>query len=152
VTYITASTNDAPGKMPTYTSSRRVSGEWSHNPEQDGVSLPPPEVLLRIPFLPHQPQPNPSGALSVGCGCAMLAPSLCMVAWQSKFHPHQLEKYDRFVNPIVFLQIYTTATLATGRNKTVIENYFLVASTGSAQSWLMNLPRESIHSCGEHCR
>jgi hypothetical protein len=50
------------------------------------------------------------------------------------------EKYDGSVNPAEFLQIYTTSILAVGGNEVIMANYFLVALTGTAQSWLINLP------------
>jgi hypothetical protein len=51
------------------------------------------------------------------------------------------EKYDGSVNPTEFLQIYSTTILAVGGNEAVMTNYFLVALTGTARSWLMNLPK-----------
>jgi hypothetical protein len=73
----------------------------------------------------------------------VLAPHLCMVVWSCKFQPHLLEKYDGSVNPIEFLQIYTTSILAIGGNDVVLVNYFPMALISLAQSWLMNLLQES---------
>jgi hypothetical protein len=81
-----------------------------------------------------------------------LAPHLHTVVWPPKFQPHLPEKYDRTVNPTEFLQIYSTSILATGGNKAVMANYFLVALTGMARSWLMNLPEGALHSWSELCR
>jgi hypothetical protein len=69
-----------------------------------------------------------------------LAPHLCMVVWPRKFRPHLLEKYDGSVNPAEFLQIYATSILTAGANEAVMANYFPVALTSTARSWLMNLP------------
>jgi hypothetical protein len=80
-----------------------------------------------------------------------LAPHLCMVVWPCKFRPHLPEKYNGSVNPVEFLQIYSTSILAAGGNEPVIANYFLVALTGTAQSWLMNLPEGSLTSWAELC-
>jgi hypothetical protein len=43
-----------------------------------------------------------------------LAPHLRMVVWLCKFSPHLPEKYDGMVNPVEFLQIYSTSILTTG--------------------------------------
>jgi hypothetical protein len=63
-----------------------------------------------------------------------LAPHLRMVAWPHKFRPHLPEKYDRMVNPTMFLQIYSTSILAAGRNETIMTNYFPVALTETTRS------------------
>jgi hypothetical protein len=46
-----------------------------------------------------------------------------MVVWPSKFRPHLLKKYDGTINPIEFLQIYTTSILAAGGNEVVMANF-----------------------------
>jgi hypothetical protein len=61
------------------------------------------------------------------------------------------EKYDGSVNPTEFLQIYSNSILTVGRNESTMAKYFLVALTGMAQSWLMNLPEGSLTSWGELC-
>jgi hypothetical protein len=43
-----------------------------------------------------------------------LATHLRMVVWPHMFEPHLPKKYDGTVNPTEFLQIYSTAILATG--------------------------------------
>jgi hypothetical protein len=73
-------------------------------------------------------------------GCLARAPHLCMVVWPLKFWPHLLEKYDGSVNLVEFLHIYTISILVVGGNEAVMANYFLVTLTGTARSWLMNLP------------
>jgi hypothetical protein len=65
------------------------------------------------------------------------------------FQPHLPEKYDGSVNTIEFLQIYSTSILAIGGNEAVMVNYFSVALTGTAWSWLMNLPEGSLISWAE---
>jgi hypothetical protein len=57
-----------------------------------------------------------------------------------------LEKYDGSINPTEFLQIYTTSILTTEGNEVIMANYFPVALTGMARSWLMNLPPGSLFS------
>jgi hypothetical protein len=81
-----------------------------------------------------------------------LAPHLRMVVWPPKFQPHLPEKYDGTVNPIEFLQIYSTSILTAGGNETVMVNYFPIALMGTARSGLMNLPKGTLHSWSELCR
>jgi hypothetical protein len=64
-----------------------------------------------------------------------LAPRLRMVVRPPKLRSHLPEKYDRMVNPTEFLQIYSTS----------------IALTGTARSWLMNLPEGTLHSWSELC-
>jgi hypothetical protein len=63
-----------------------------------------------------------------------LAPHLRMVVWPPMFRSHLLEKYNGTVNPIEFLQIYSTTILTVGGNETIMANYFPVALTGTARS------------------
>jgi hypothetical protein len=55
------------------------------------------------------------------------------------------------VNPAEFLQIYSTSILVAGENEVVMANYFHVALTGTARSWLMNLPEGTLHFWSELC-
>jgi hypothetical protein len=75
-----------------------------------------------------------------------------MVVWPFKFWPHLPGKYDDMINPAEFLQIYSTSILAAGGNGAVMANYFPVALTGMARSWLMNLPEGTLHSWSKLCR
>jgi hypothetical protein len=81
-----------------------------------------------------------------------LAPLLRMVVWPHKFRPHLPEKYDGTVNPVEFLQIYSNSILIVGGNEAIMANYFSVALTGTARSWLMNLPEGTLDSWSELCR
>jgi hypothetical protein len=81
-----------------------------------------------------------------------LAPHLRMVIWPRKFRPHLSKKYDGTVNPAEFLQIYSTSILAAVGDEAIMANYFPVALTGTAQSWLMNLPEGTLDSWPELCR
>jgi hypothetical protein len=74
-----------------------------------------------------------------------------MVVWPCKFRPHLAEKYDGTVNPAEFLQIYSTSILGTTGDEAVMANYFPVALTETARSWLMNLPECSLTSWQELC-
>ena len=95
----------------------------------------------------HSPASPRSGA-----GCAVLAPNLWAVAWPPKFRPHIPEKYDGKVNPAEFLQIYSTSILAARGDEAVMANYFHVALSGSARSWLRNLPQGSIKTWDDLCK
>jgi hypothetical protein len=63
-----------------------------------------------------------------------LAPHLRMVVWLPKFRPHLPEKYDGVVNPVEFIQIYSTSILMADGNEAVMANYFPVALTGTVRS------------------
>jgi len=73
------------------------------------------------------------------------------VRWPEKFRLAPIEKYDGTANPDEFLQIYTTVVEAAGGTPKVMANYFPTALTGSARSWLMNLPAASICSWEDLC-
>jgi hypothetical protein len=99
-----------------------------------------------VAYAPHPPNcPWVSGGVHGAC------PLLCMVVWLHKFRPHLREKYDGMVNPAEFLQIYSTSILAAGGDKAIMTNYFPVALTGMARSWLMNLPKGPLDSWSELC-
>jgi hypothetical protein len=83
---------------------------------------------------------TPTSPLGSGGGCMTLAPHFRMVVWPCKFWLHLLKKYDGSVNPAEFLQIYSTTIIAAGGNDAIMTNYFSVALTGMARSWLTNLP------------
>jgi hypothetical protein len=81
-----------------------------------------------------------------------LAPHLRMLVWPHKFQPHLPEKHDGTVHPAEFLQIYSTSILTAGRNEAIMANYFPIALTRIARSWLMNLPKGTLDSWSELCR
>jgi hypothetical protein len=72
-----------------------------------------------------------------------------MVVWHTSSGPHLLEKYDSTNNLIEFLQIYSTSMLAAGGDEVIMANYFPVALTRMARSWLMNLPEGTLNSWSE---
>jgi hypothetical protein len=55
------------------------------------------------------------------------------------------------VNPTKFLQIYSTSILVVGGDEAIMASYFLVALTGTARSWLMNLPEGTLNFWQELC-
>jgi hypothetical protein len=61
------------------------------------------------------------------------------------------KKYDESVNPAEFLQIYSTSILAAGGDEVIMANYFPVTLTGTARSWLINMPEGSLTSWEELC-
>ena len=71
--------------------------------------------------------------------------------WLEKFRPAPIEKYDGTDNPDEFLQIYTTVVEAAGGTPRVMANYFPIALTGSAWSWLMNLLQGLVCSWEDLC-
>jgi hypothetical protein len=95
----------------------------------------------------HTPTP-PAGSED---GYMALAPQLHMVVWSCMFWPHLSEKYDWSVNLAEFLPIYSTSILAVRGNEAIMANYFPVALTGVARSWLMNLLEGSRTSWVELC-
>jgi hypothetical protein len=90
--------------------------------------------------------------LGRGGGCMALAPHLCMVICIHKLQPHLPEKYDGMVNPTEFVQIYSSSILPIGGDEAIVANYFPVALTGMARSWLMNLPEGTLDSWSKLCR
>jgi hypothetical protein len=65
-------------------------------------------------------------------GCVVLVPHIQMVVWPPKFWPHLPKKYDETINPVEFLQIYTTSILTAGGNEAIMANYFPVALIDTA--------------------
>jgi hypothetical protein len=92
-----------------------------------------------------------TGVPLAGVGCAALTDHLRAASWPPKFRPHLPKKYDGTSNPSEFLQVYVTAITAAGGNTTVMATYFLVALSGPARTWLMNLTPGSVYSLEELC-
>ena len=72
--------------------------------------------------------------MGYGTGCRAFSSELRRVKWPSKFRPELPEKYDGSIDPVEFLQIYTTAVQAAGGSEKVMANYFHVALRCSARS------------------
>src|SRR5438128_89504 len=103
---------------------------------------------------PVDRRPGAHGALGprrYGGGCQAFTDDLRRVRWPEKFRPAPIEKYDGTDNPDEFLQIYTAVVEAPGGTPKGMANYFPTALTGSARSWLMNLPAASISSWEDLC-
>ena len=78
-------------------------------------------------------------------GCRAFSPDLRAVRWPPRFRPVNMEKFDGSQNPIEFLQIYTTAVREAGGGEHVMANYLPIVLEGSARSWQLNQPLESIY-------
>ena len=78
--------------------------------------------------------------------CRAFSSDLRAVHWPSRFRQGNMEKFDGSQNPIEFLQIYMAAAQAGGGGERVMANYLPTVLKGSARSWLLNQPLESIYS------
>ena len=78
-------------------------------------------------------------------GCLALAPELRRVTWPKKFKIDVL-RYDGTTNPRDFLQLYSLAAAVAGADEMMMTSWFSLALKGDAQTWLLNLPKCSIHS------
>lgn len=87
-----------------------------------------------------------------GSGCARLSPVLQQVLWPPQFWSNLPRKYDGSVDPLEFLQTYATTIQAVGRDEKVMANYFPIALTSRAWSWMMSLPENSVSSWKDMCR
>lgn len=68
-------------------------------------------------------------------GCRAFSLDLRAVRWLARFRLANMEKFDRTQNPIEFLQIYTTAVLATRGGEHVMANYLPIVLKDSVRSW-----------------
>jgi hypothetical protein len=107
---------------------RQCEMRHNHNDHYDTMNAATAEHAVHTPTSPGS-----------GGRCTELAPHVRVMVWSRKFWPHLPKKYDGTINPVEFLQIYTTSILVAGGNEAIMANYFSVALTGSAQLWLMNL-------------
>lgn len=90
--------------------------------------------------------------LPYGAGCAVFTPELRRIKWPRRFRPDLFVQYDRKINPIEFLNVYTTTIVAAGGRKRALANWFPMALKPSIRSWLMNLPESSISSWDDLCK
>nr|XP_051216298.1 uncharacterized protein LOC127333897 [Lolium perenne] len=67
------------------------------------------------------------------------------------FQPLIPVKLEGNTNPKELLALYNTAMVATGANQKIMANWFPRDLKGTALSWLMHLPKESIVLWGELC-
>jgi hypothetical protein len=84
-------------------------------------------------------------------GFRTLAGPLREVRWPAKFKACHIDQYDDSSNPKEFIQIYQTVIEAVGGDDRVKANFLHTALSGSATSWLINLPKGSIRSWDQLC-
>jgi hypothetical protein len=84
-------------------------------------------------------------------GFRALAGPLREVKWPTKFKAGQIDQYDSSSNPEEFIQVYQTVIEATGGDDQVKANFLHTALSRAARSWLINLPKRSIHSWDQLC-
>jgi hypothetical protein len=85
-------------------------------------------------------------------GCLALTRQQCYVVWPDKFRPDISARYDGTSNPVEFLQLYVIAVQAARGDQHVMANWFPMALKDAPQTWLMNLPHESVISWKDLCR
>jgi hypothetical protein len=82
--------------------------------------------------------------------CALAGP-LREVRWPTKFKVGHIDQYDGSSNTEEFIQVYQTVIEAVGRDDRVKANFLHTALSGAARSWLINIPKGSIHSWDQLC-
>jgi hypothetical protein len=73
------------------------------------------------------------------------------VVWPDKFKPDIGACYDKTTNPVEFLQLYVVAVQAVRGDQRAMANWFPMALKDAPQTWLMNLPHESVTSWKDLC-
>ena len=67
------------------------------------------------------------------------------VKWPKKFKI-DIRHYDGTTNPQQFLQLYSIIATVAGADETIMTSWFPLALKGDAQTWFLNLPKNSIRS------
>ena len=62
--------------------------------------------------------------------CQAFSPKLWRMNWPAQFRLGSIKKYNRNINLIEFLQIYTTVIQAADEDEKVVENYLQTALEG----------------------
>jgi hypothetical protein len=73
------------------------------------------------------------------------------VRWPAKFKAGHIDQYDSSSNPEEFIQVYQTVIEAAGGDDWVKVNFLHTTLSRAARSWLINLPKGSIHSWDQLC-
>ena len=84
-------------------------------------------------------------------GWLAFVPELRQLTWPPKFRVATTLKYDGTTNPREYLQVYSTAMLATGADDKTMANWFPMTLQPKAKSWLMNMPEGTIRSWKDLC-
>jgi hypothetical protein len=82
--------------------------------------------------------------------CALAGP-LREVRWPAMFKTGHIDQYDGSSSPEEFIQVYQTVIEAVSGDDRVKDNFLHTALSGAARSWLINLPKGSIHSWDQLC-
>jgi hypothetical protein len=106
---------------------------------RDRTPSPPPRFLAR--------DVTPTGR----SGFHVLAGPLKEVRWSAKLKQGHIDRYDDSSNLENFIQVYQTVIEAAGGDDRVKTNFLPMALSGVARSWLINLPKGSIHSWDQLC-
>jgi hypothetical protein len=106
---------------------------------RDRTPSPPPRVLTR--------DVTPTGR----SGFHALAGPLREVRWPTKFKAGHIDRYDGSSNHEEFIQVYQTVIEAAGGDDQAMTNFLPTALSEAARSWLINLPKGSIHSWDQLC-
>jgi hypothetical protein len=93
-----------------------------------------------------------TGELVYNPGCLALARQQRYVVWPDKFRPDIDARYDGTSNPIEFLQLYIVTVQAARGDQRVMANWFPMVLKDAPQTWLMNLPHESVSSWKDLCQ
>jgi hypothetical protein len=92
-----------------------------------------------------------TGELVYNPWCLALARQQRYMVWPDKIKPEIGARYDGTSNPVEFLQLYIVAIQTTRGDHHVIANWFPRALKYAPQTWLMNLPHESVTSWKDLC-
>jgi hypothetical protein len=84
-------------------------------------------------------------------GFHALASPLRQAWWPDKFKTSNIDRYDGSSNHEEFIQVYQIVIEAAGGDYQVKANFLPTALTGTARSWLINLPKGSITSWDQLC-
>jgi hypothetical protein len=79
-------------------------------------------------------------------GFRALPLTLRLVTWPDKFKPGSIYKYDGSSNLEEVIQIYHMVIEAAWEDDKVKANYLLTTLSGVARSWVISLPKGTIHS------
>jgi hypothetical protein len=110
----------------------------------------PRRLRVRSPIPPRH-SPARDVTPSERSGFRALAPSLRQVVWPEKFKAGHIDKYDVFINPEEFIQLYHTVIEAAGGDHRVNVKYLPTTLSDVARSWIINLPEGSIYTWDQVC-
>jgi hypothetical protein len=80
-----------------------------------------------------------------------MAGPLKEIRWPAKFKACHIDQFDGSSNPEEFIQVYQIVIEASSGDDRVKANFLHMTLSGVARSWLINLPKGSIHSWDQLC-